>query len=145
MLWLKWFVGFLDAAGALAPISTQAERIGHLWLDRIERVIVAIVTLRAVRHIRCIKTHRPFAVHRLARSGISRAVIGSAMRRDLRPKDLRQRIEALSQNIDTMIARLLKRLSRGLTRRRAIRTAPEARIARLHCCIAQPALASDTS
>jgi hypothetical protein len=144
MLWLKWFVAFLDAAGALAPISTQAERIGHRWLDRIERVIFAIVMLRAVRHVRCIKSRRPFALHRLARSGLSRAVIGSALRRALRPKDLRGRIEALKQSLDVLIARLLKRLPRGLTRRRPIRVVPEANAVRLKRCVAEAA-SGDTS
>src|SRR6185295_509109 len=97
LLWLTWFASFLDAASAFAPLTTQARTIGHRWLDRIERVLFAIVMLRAVRHVRCIKSRRPFAVHRLKQSALSRAVIGSAMRRTLRPKDLRQRIQALKQ------------------------------------------------
>jgi hypothetical protein len=47
------------------------------------------------------------------------------MRRSLRPKDLSARIVALSQNVETLVARLLKRLPRGLTRRRSYRTRPE--------------------
>src|SRR5690242_2781536 len=77
LLWLSWFASFLDAAAAFAPLTEQARSIGHLWLDRIERVLVAIVMLRAVRQVRCIKSHRPFAVHRLKQSGLSRAVIGA--------------------------------------------------------------------
>ncbi|MFZ2030062.1 MAG: hypothetical protein WAU68_07135 [Vitreimonas sp.] len=129
MLWLKWFAGFLDAAGALAPISAHAERIGHAWLDRIERVIVAIVMLRAARRVRCIWSHRPFAVHRLKHTALKRAVIGAKLRRALRPKDLRDRIEALTHSIECMVVRVLKRLPRGLTRRRPIRTAPQAQAA----------------
>jgi len=126
MLWLKWFAAFLDAAGALAPISVQAERIGHRWLDRIERIILAIVMLRTVPRVRCIRSHRPFAVHRLRQGALPRAVIGAKLRRTLRPKSLRARIEALTQSIDSLVARLLKRLPRGLTRRRPIITTPQA-------------------
>ena len=126
MLWLKWFAAFLDAAGALTPISAQAERIGHAWLDRIERSVLAIVMLRTVRRVRCIRSHRPFAVHRLKQTALSRAVIGAKLRRALRPKSLHARIEALTRSIDSLVARLLKRLPRGLTRRRPILTAPQA-------------------
>src|SRR5262249_49943988 len=120
MLWLKWFVAFLDAAGAFAPISKQAQRIGHRWLDSIERIIVAIVMLRAAPRVRSMKSHRPFALYRLKQRGLHRAIIGSGIRRSLRSKDLRQRIEALTQSIGSLVARLLKRLPRGLTRRRPI-------------------------
>lgn len=145
LLWLTWFANFLDAASAFSPLTTQAQTIGHRWLDRIERVLVAIVMLRTVRHVRCIKSHRPFAMHRLKQSGLSRAVIGSAMRRALHPKDLRQRIEALKQDADVLIARLLERLPRGLTRRRPIRALPEAHGARLQRGALISPLASDTS
>lgn len=133
MLWLKWFVSFLDAAGALAPLSAQAERIGHFWLDRIERVIVAIVMLRAAPRVRTLCSHRPFAVHRLKQASFSRAVIGAKLRHALRPKGLRARIEALTKSIDGLVTRLLKRLPRGLTRRRPILTAPQARVTTRSC------------
>jgi hypothetical protein len=145
MLWLKWFAAFLDAAGAVAPVSTQAERIGHAWLDRIERVILAIVMLRAAPRVRCIRTHRPFAVHSLKQDALSRAVIGAKLRRALRPKPLRARIEALTQSIDLMVARLLKRLPRGLTRRRPILTAPQARPGVSQRTACTPALAINSS
>jgi hypothetical protein len=129
MLWLKWFVSLLDASGALAPISAQAERIGHRWLDRIERIVFAIVMLRAAPRIRGMRDRRPFAMHRLKQAALSRAVIGAKQRRAFRPKSLRARIEALTESIDLMVARLLRRLPRGLTRRRPILARPEAQIA----------------
>jgi hypothetical protein len=126
LLWLSWFAGFLDAAGSFAPLSLQAERIAHHWLDRIERVLLAIVMLRAVPHVRMPRTHRAHAQHRLIQSALSRAVIGAKVRRAIRPKNLRQRIETLRRaDLNALVARLLKRLPRGLTRRRPIRTAPE--------------------
>jgi len=48
------------------------------------------------------------------------------LRRALRPKHLRQRIETLRRaDLSALVAHILKRLPRGLTRRRPIRTAPE--------------------
>jgi hypothetical protein len=74
-----------------------------------------------------------------------RAIIGSAMRRTLRSNDLNQRIAALSQDVDALVARLLKRLPRGLTRRRPHRARPEPRqIARAIAC-AEAVLPADTS
>jgi hypothetical protein len=74
-----------------------------------------------------------------------RAVIGSAMRRTLRSKDLNQRIAALSQNVDVLVARLLKRLPRGLTRRRPHHTRPELRGIAHAIAYAEAALFPDTS
>ena len=126
MLWLKWFVSFLDAAGAFAPISRQAQTIGHHWLDGIERVVVNIAMLRAAPHVRHCNKRRGISERRLKESALRRAIIGSAMRRSLRPKDLRQRIDALTRSMDALVARLLRRLPRGLTRRRPIRAEREA-------------------
>lgn len=53
---LAWFASFLDAASGFAPLSEHAERIGYLWLDRIERIILAIVMLRAALHVRALRT-----------------------------------------------------------------------------------------
>src|SRR5690349_13712593 len=128
MLWLKWFAAFLDAAGAFAPISAQAEKLGHHWLDRVERVVLAIIMLRARPRVRCIQ-NKSFAVHRLKQDALRRAVIGAAMRRSLRPRQLRQRVDALMQDIDALAAHLLKRLPRGLTCRRPILARKEARFA----------------
>ena len=126
LLWLTWFAGFLDAAGAFAPLSLQAERMAHHWLDRIERVLLAIVMLRAVRRVRPLRDRRAGAQHRLIRSALSRAVVGAKLRRALRPKHLRQRIETLRRaDLSALVAHILKRLPRGLTRRRPIRTARE--------------------
>src|SRR5689334_2632310 len=95
LLWLSWFAGFLDAAAALAPLAKQAETIGHCWLDRIERVLLAIVMLRAVPHVRALRTRRAHAQHRLIQSALSRAVIGAKLRRALKRKHLRARCDVL--------------------------------------------------
>lgn len=67
------------------------------------------------------------------------------MRRALRSKDIRQRIAALTQNLDGLVARLLKRLPRGLTRRRPIIARREARSGEPPGVDCAPALVADTS
>jgi len=146
LLWLIWFVGLLDAAAGFAPLTRQAEAIGHAWLDRIERIIVAIVMLRAAPRVRALRTKRAFALHRLKQSALARAVIGAKLRRAFRPKHLRQRIEGLRRiEIAVLVARLLKRLPRGLTRRRPILATPEQGGVSLARSISMPAPAGDTS
>jgi hypothetical protein len=53
--------------------------------------------------------------------------MGSRLRRMLRSRDLHQRIAGLRREIGELVARVLKRLPRGLTRRRPIRARPEQR------------------
>ncbi|MFZ2030958.1 MAG: hypothetical protein WAU68_11660 [Vitreimonas sp.] len=121
MLWLKWFAAFLEGAGALAPLSRHAESIAHHWLNRVERIILSIVLLRAATQVRRLTPRPHFNALRRKDTGLRRAVAGSAMRRLLRRKSLHARIEALSQNLDRLVARLVRRLPRGLTRRRPIK------------------------
>jgi hypothetical protein len=126
LLWLSWFAAFLDAAGALGPLAKQAETIGHRWLDRIERVLVAIVMLRAIVRVRPLRDHRAHAQHRIIQHALSRAVIGAKLRRALRCKHLRQRCEALRHaDLGAFVTHILRRLPRGLTRRRPILTLPK--------------------
>ena len=145
MLWLKWFVAFFDAAGALAPLSKQARSIGHAWLDRIERTILAIVMLRAVRLVRLRTIRRGVAEHPLKGRALARAVVGSSLRRSLRQKDLHERIARLMQNIEAFVAVLLRRLPRGLTRRRPIKARRELNAPRLRDARTSLLLSSDTS
>ena len=127
------------------PLSKQAHRIGHAWLDSVERVIASIVMLRAAPHVRRVLPRKGVSQHRRNDTALRRAVIGSALRRALRPKRLLQRIAALTQDIDALVARLLKRLPRGLTRRRPIITAPEQGAADAQSALPAPALGADTS
>jgi hypothetical protein len=64
MPWLKWFAAFLEGAVIFAPLSKQAQSVGHSWLDRIERTVMAIVMLRAVRNVRRINPRKGVAEHR---------------------------------------------------------------------------------
>jgi hypothetical protein len=144
LLWLIWFAAFLKKARAFAPFSAQATAIAQRWLDRIERLLTAIVMLRAAPHVRSTNTTKHASRCKIE-THIVRAVIGSAMRRALRSKDLTQRIAALSQDVDVLVARLLKRLPRGLTRRRPHHTRPEARGVARAIAHAEAALAPDTS
>ncbi len=145
MLWLKWFVGFLDTAAAFAPLSKQAHIVGHAWLDRIERTVVAIIVLRLVRLVRPVTPRKGVAEYRRKGRGLSRAVFGSKFRRSLRSKDLRERITRLTQNIDALVARLLRRLPCGLTRRRPIKVRRALRALRPSGAFAYFPLLSDTS
>ena len=109
MLWLKWFAAFLDAAGAFAPISGQVENIGHRWLDRIERIVFAVAMLRAAPKVRRLNQLRIMPTHRRRDTSLRRAVMGSRLRRLLRPRLLHRRIEALRKaTIDELVARVLK-------------------------------------
>jgi hypothetical protein len=145
MLWLKWFAAFLEGAVIFAPLSKQAQSLGHSWLDRIERIVMAIVMLRAVRHVRRIDPRKGVAEHRRKESALARAVVGSALRRSLRSKDLRERIARLTQSVDTFVTCLLRRLPRGLTRRRPIKARREMRRPLLRDACTPLPLTSDTS
>jgi hypothetical protein len=116
LLWLKWFTAFLKCARALAPFSNQAAVIAHQWLRQLEWVLVGIAIIRAAPRMRLVRMSRHLA-HRATTTHARRAIVGSAMRRALRSRDLDQRIAALSQDIDALVARLIKRLPCGLTRR----------------------------
>jgi hypothetical protein len=144
LLWLTWFAAFLKQARTFAPFSAQATTIAHLWLDRIERVLVNIVLARAAPQVRTINTLK-HAQHSRIETHFLRAVIGSSMRRALRSKDLNQRIAALSQDVDALVARLVKRLPRGLTRRRPHHSRPEPHCAACAVAYTEAALSLDTS
>jgi len=144
MLWLAWLAAFLEEAGALAPLSRQAETIAHQWLDRVERVILSIVLLRAAPQVRYLRQPHFSAIPRKD-TALRRAIVGGALRRSLRHKSLSCRIEALSQDLDRLVARLVKRLPRGLTRCRPIQVAPVAERKLSQPPIFTPSPAVDTS
>jgi hypothetical protein len=144
LLWLTWFAAFLREARTFAPFSAQAEAIAHQWLDRIERLLITIILLRAAPRVRG-NIPPKHSVRRRVETHMRRAIIGSAMRRALRSKDLHKRIAALSQDVDALVARLLKRLPRGLTRRRPHHTRAEPRSVASAVACAEAALAPNTS
>lgn len=143
LLWLEWFAAFLREVRVFAPFSAQAEAVAHQWLDRIEQVLVRIVLFRAAPHLRTFTVkHSP---RRRIETHFWRAIMGSAMRRALRAKDLTRRITALSQDVDVLVARFLKRLPRGLTRRRPHYARREPRLVHRRICDAVSAPCADTS
>lgn len=101
--------------------------------------------LRAAPRVRRVNPRKGVSQHRRNDTALRRAIIGSAMRRALRPKNLSQRIEALTQSICGLVERLLKRLPRGLTRRRAILAAPDACVVDPLSAVLTSTLAADTS
>jgi hypothetical protein len=144
MLWLQAFVAFLDAAAWFAPLSRQVEKIAHARLDSIERLIVSLLVIRVARYVRPLNPTRFTLRHGITRDGWRRAVLGSALRRALRPKDVHARIEALRQDISTLVARLARRLPRGLTRRRGSYAPPDCAAHTLRAMLTPPR-AADTS
>ena len=144
LLWLTWFAAFLKEARVFAPLSTQAIAIAHRWLDGIESLLINIVLIRAAPRVRGFAPLKHFP-RRKIETHMRRAIIGAVMRRRFRSKDLNQRIAALSQTIDALVARLLKRLPRGLTRRRPHHARPEPRPIARAIADAEAALAPNTS
>ncbi|MFT3729357.1 MAG: hypothetical protein QM759_16150 [Terricaulis sp.] len=145
LLWLRWFAAFLDAAEAFAPFTEVVVELAHRRLDHIQRGLFSIVVLRAhARHRRRLlrPRHSPY---RCNETHLRRAILGSAFRRRFRVRDLRARIEALSQDIDVLVNRLLRRLPCGLTRRRAIMPCPEARVREAQSVSGVCVCAADTS
>jgi hypothetical protein len=125
MLWLKWFAAFVNAVTAFAPLSAQAQRIAHVWLNSIERLIVNIAIRRSEPHVRLPALRAHAGLNRRKNAGLVRAIMGARMRRLLRSADVRVRIEKLRLSIDVLVRDLLRHAPRGLTRRRPIRTRRE--------------------
>lgn len=145
MLWLTWFAAFLETAASLAPLSREAEHVAHLWLDRIAWLIVSIVMIRAAPRVRGVNPRQVASPHRRVETSLSRAIVGTRAWRELHSKHLLQRIAALRQNIDVLVARVLRRIPCGLTRRRPILPRPEARRADAHYALVAPVPCADTS
>jgi hypothetical protein len=120
ILWLCRFVGFLDAVTASGPLLQQAHAIAHTWLNRIERLLADIILIRAGSRLRPIPPPRGVAQHARRDHGLLRAALGGTLRRALRSRDLRARVAALRQDITPLVARIVRRAPRGLTRRRPI-------------------------
>ncbi|MFT3728848.1 MAG: hypothetical protein QM759_13575 [Terricaulis sp.] len=144
LLWLKWFTAFLATAGEFAPFTQQAERVAHSWLDHIERGLLSVIILRAFASIRTLQPPRHSSRRRKQRQHW-RALIGSSLRRALRGRTLAERIAALSQNLEPLVARFIKRIPRGLTRRRPFIARPESRTPAHASATALPACTADTS
>ncbi len=120
-LWLVWMDAFLAfVCGAHAPLSRQARAIAEDWLDRMSAFALKLIVIRAAKRRPAPRvTHRRASRARM-RGGDMRAIIGSRLRRRLRSRDLRHRIDAIAallRDPETAIAALLRRLARGLTRR----------------------------
>ena len=122
LLWLTWFAAFLEAASAYNPLSRQAEALAHAWLDKFERLITNIIMLKAADRVRFLPPPKGRAQHPIKERAVRRAVLGVKLRRALRRHGARERALALRQDISPLIATLVRRLPRGLTRRAPVRT-----------------------
>ena len=145
MAWLAWFAAFLEQAAAASPLSREAKALAHAYLDLPTRLVIGIVMVGAAHGVRRTAPGlRP--VLRTRRHGaLNRAIIGARLWRQLHATDLRRRIAALRQPIETMVARVLGRLRCGLSRWGAIPMRPEARRVAATAACAATALAFDSS
>ena len=144
LLWLKWFAAFLTQAESIMPFSRQAANVAHGWLDIIERRVLLLITARVLPLLRPQQPPKHSPRRRKERQ-FQRAFVGEALRRALRAKDLRARIAKLSRDLAPLVARLAKRLRRGLTRRRPFIARPEAQCAEPETQTAPRVHAGDTS
>jgi hypothetical protein len=148
LLWLTWFAAFLDQAAAYAPLTRQAKAAAHTCLDLIERIVLGIAMVRACQHVRVTQHAKAWRERDLVckSTAMRRAIIGAKLRRALRPRDVRQRIAALSQGMGSFVAAILRRAPRGLTRRSQIAARPRAIVEDIFSALAPSALLStDTS
>lgn len=124
--WLRWIALVLAAAERLGPLPAPARALAHGWLDRIERSLMSIVIVRAAARMR--KPNRQGRPRlRRGRGHVRRAIAGLVLRRALRSRDWRERIAALSRDVESLVAQVLRRLPCGPTRLCAIAARPEAR------------------
>ncbi len=114
---LVWLVGAF--AGLAGELSRRR-------LDFAARILARLIFLHVAARVRPQRS----GVHRHGRLRAigSRAVVGAALRRALRGKDFATRLFALlrvMRDADHHIAKLARRLRRGLTRLRALPLLPE--------------------
>jgi hypothetical protein len=120
-LWLAWVVGLF------AAWWSRGERIGARDLDQLAHRVGRIVVVNAAARF----APPPKSRHRhgrLQRVRV-RTILGARLRRAMRGKDAPSRLFAIltvMRDLDRVVALLLKRLPRGLTRLRAVLPLPAA-------------------
>jgi hypothetical protein len=114
-LWLQWF--------ASVVFTWIDERTARGLLKSHGRVIGYLVFMHACAHV-LPKARRRFAPHHLRRraapTGVLRAWMGPELRRALRGRCVAAHFFALltaMRDFESLVARMVKRLKRGLTRR----------------------------
>ena len=126
-LWLARAAGVLAHFACALPEEFERNLRAHL--DQCAYLLARVIFLRAFarldrRLLAGIKQKAPAATRR---SACMRAVLGSKLRSALRGKDARTKLAALANAVhdaETHIAKLARRLARGLTRRRVFAFAP---------------------
>lgn len=123
-LWLARLAALLLGEGRVPAVIEQ----GVARFSRIVRGVIMLRVAAAMPPLR--QMRRPWPLRTLTAQ--RRAVFGSAVRRILRARTLAERIaklRAFAANIDAICERLLRRLQRGLTRRRPRQWRPECALA----------------
>jgi hypothetical protein len=146
-LWLLKFASFILQTTALfAPLERAAGEILKPRLETLAKIILLLISLKASRLIQTPVLQKRYAPGKSA-PALMRRVFGSRLRRLTSARDPGAQIAALLsllESAETEIARLVKRLRAGLTRRRG-GFKPEARVESLGRYYATPLDCADTS
>ena len=86
LLWLTWFAAVIEYGSAFAPLSQHAKTLAHAYLDQIQRLIVAMVMIRAAAQVRRPAGRQVFAEHQRKERGFERALLSVKLWRDLRQR-----------------------------------------------------------
>lgn len=120
---LAWMMQVLFAAASLTP-RHQRQRGPAMSLDRLTRMVKLLIISRAIdftrRRYRAPPRKPRFRGLAVAPRAVVRALIGVAVQKLLKRKDVGDRIAVLLhaiRHIDVYAARVARRLKRGLTRR----------------------------
>jgi hypothetical protein len=118
-LWLMWVVG------VWAAWWTRGGRADARALDPLARRVGTMIMINAAARFR--PPQRSRHRHGRLQPVRLRTILGARLRRAMRGKDVPHRLVAiltLMRDLDRAVARLLKRLPRGLTRLRVLLPAP---------------------
>jgi hypothetical protein len=117
-----WAGLMLAAVAQLVPLPAFAQWVDY-YVPRLARMTANLIVIQAVRRIRGVRVPKRWGP-RPDRAGYMRTVIGSRLRRALNGRNIVARMIAIGQALtdpEPHIARLARRLARGLSRRRPIR------------------------
>lgn len=127
-LGLTWVLAVVTAVFGEGPIARQFERDMRGTFDKAARALANLILIHASARFGPRVIARVYAPPAKARrTPWKRAAIGSALRCALRGKNARDRIAtliAIARDPEAAVVALLKRLPKGLTRRRVFDLAP---------------------
>lgn len=126
-LWLVWFAAKFVYHFCLGTPPRSWRRSARQQLDLVAAMVAKLIFLHAARRMPPPMQRGVHRHGRFKRSGNVRACIGSSLRHAMRGADLFSRllaILAVMRDAEFHIAKLVRRLRLGLTRRRVLLPAP---------------------